>query len=451
VDPGTDGPLVVVGGDAAGMSAAAEARRCDPRRPVVVLERSEHVSYAACGFPYWLGGLVDERDDLVAHDAAYFRERRGIDVRLGHEVAAVDPEARRVELAGGGRVPYGVLVLATGARPALPDVPGTDLPGVHALRDMSSAIALGAALDRLEGGGSALLVGCGPIGLEMAENLCRRGLRIHLIEAADQLAPALHPDVAAPVAHALREGCATSRVDVDLSALRPAPAGRVEAVVDGVPEVHDLVLLATGIVPNAGIGAAAGCRTGPRGALAVDRACRTSVPGILAAGDCATAWHRILERDVWQPLATTANRQGRVAGRTACGREDLFPGILGSWVSEAFGVTFGVTGLDEPAAAEAGFRPTAVARTGRDRSGYMPGATEVCVRLVYDAPTGRLLGGQTAGGRDSANRLRALAVALTARLTVGELAGVDAAYAPPVSALRDPLELAAAAAVGDAP
>lgn len=442
-------PVVVVGGDAAGMSAAAEARRCDPRRPVIVLERTRHVSYAACGFPYWLGRVVEDRGRLVAHTAERLRERRGIDVRLGAEVVGVDPEARTVRLAEGPPVAYGALVLATGARPVRPPVPGADGPGVLTLRDMDSAIALDAALAG-RAGGRVLLVGSGPIGLEMAENLCRRGMAVHLIEALDRLAPALHPDVSAPVAEALDRGCATARHGVRLTRLA-ARDGGVEAVVDGVAERYDLVLLGTGVRPAAEPAVGAGCRLGERGAVAVDRAGRTSVPGVLAAGDCATAWHRILERDVWMPLATTANRQGRVAGRTACGVDARFPGIVGSWVSEAFGVGFGGTGLDEDAAREAGFRPAAVLRTGRDRSGYMPGVREVRVRLVYDEPTGRLVGGQVSGGGDVSSRLHTLAAAVTAGMTVEDLAGLDFAYAPPLSALRDPLELAAAAVTGDGP
>lgn len=443
------GPLVIVGGDAAGMSCAAEARRCDPERVIVVLERSGHVSYAACGLPYWLGGVIPDRDDLVAHTPEYFRERRRIDVRLHTEVVDVDPEARRVVTADGERVAYGDLVLATGARPVTPPVPGVETPGVLTLRDMDSGMAMARRLGGSDGG-TALLVGSGPIGLEMAENLCRRGFRVHIVEREDRLVPSVHPDISRQVVAALEAGCASARTGADLQSLAEWD-GRIRAVVDGVAADYDLVVVGTGIAPASELALAAGCLPGERDAVRVDRSGRTTVEGVWAAGDCATAWHRVLQRDVWAPLATTANRQGRVTGRAVCGRPARFPGVLGSWMSEAFGMGFGATGIDEDTAREAGFVPAAVTRTGRDRSGYIPGAREVTVRLVFDEPTGVVLGGQTAGGADVASRVHALAVVVAAGMTVEDLAGVDFGYAPPLSALRDPLELAAAAVVGDAP
>jgi len=450
------GPLVVVGGDAAGLSAASEARRRDPSRPVVVLERSAHVSYSACGLPYWLGGVVPRREDLVAVPAEELRLRRGIDLRTGCEALWVDPAARRVGTAA-GEVAYDALVIATGARPVPPPVPGLDTPGVHQLRSMDSAIALDAAL-RDRPGGRVLLVGSGPVGLEMAHNLCRRGFDVHLVEAAERLVPGFPADLAARVAAALGEGCVTARTRLALAGL--APEGEGVAVTlrprEGadLAEVYDLVVLGTGVAPRVELAAGAGCALGAGGAVRVDRRGRTTVPGVWAAGDCATSWHRVSGREVWMPTATVATRAGRVAARDACrvgGRAPaLLPGVLGSWVTEAFGLGFGATGLDLPAAHEAGFAAEAITRTGRDRSGYMPGVEEVTVRLVHDGPTGRLLGWQAVGGCDVSSRLHALAIAVAAGMSVDDLAGVDLAYAPPLSALRDPLELAAAAVIGDA-
>jgi NADPH-dependent 2,4-dienoyl-CoA reductase/sulfur reductase-like enzyme len=439
----------VVGGDAAGLSAAAEARRGDESLEIVVLERGPVLSYAACGLPYWLGGEVGALSDLIGFDEETLWRRRRIRARTGTEAVAVDPGEGVVRTAGGERIPYDACVVATGARPRLPAVPGLDTPGVMALRDVPSAERLAARLPSARPA-RVLLVGSGPIGLEVSEALCRRGVTVDLIESAPRLVPALAPDVAAPVAAALAAGCATARCGTTLAGFAPLPGGRVEAVVDGAAAGYDAVLLGTGVEPNAEIAADAGCLLGAGGAVAADRHGRTSVEGVWAAGDCATAWHRVTGRDVWIPLATTANRQGRVAGRDITGRAALFPGVLGSWVSETFGLGFGATGLDVDAAADAGFAPTSITRTGRDRSGYMPDAREVVVRLVWDAPTGRLLGGQTAGGQTVAGRLHALSVAVAAGLTVEDLAGVDLGYVPPLSALRDPLQLAAAAAVGDA-
>jgi NADPH-dependent 2,4-dienoyl-CoA reductase/sulfur reductase-like enzyme len=430
------------------MSGAAEARRADPAREIVVLERGPDVSYAVCGIPYWIGGEVGGADDLVAHDPAYFRERRGIDVRTGAEAMAIDPEARTVRTVGGEEIGYDALLVATGARPVRPTVPGHRADDVLVLRDLESARALQARLERRDVR-RAVLVGLGPIGVEMAEALRRRGIAVCVVEQTPRALALLAEPVAEPVLGALAEGGVEVRAGSSLEGIEAGPDGPVVRA-EGRDLDCDLVLLGTGVAPRAELAAAAGCRLGPGGAIAVDRRGRTSVPGIWAAGDCATAWHRVLERDVWIPLATTANRQGRVAARDIAGRPVRFAGVLGSWVSACFGVGFGVTGLDEAAAAEAGFRPRALHRTGRDRSGYIPGARGVVVHLVWDEPTGRLLGAQAAGAEVS-TRLHTLSVAIGAGLTVGELAGADLGYVPPLSPLRDPVELAAAAAVGDAP
>ena len=443
----------MVGGDAAGMSAASEARRADPDREIVVLERGPDVSYAACGIPYLISGEVADAGELVHHDPEYFLRRRGIEVRTGVEAVAVDPEARRVRCSDGDDVGYGTLVIATGARPVRPPVPGVDLPGVVTLRDLASARRLQDLLGPLTHP-SVLLVGSGPIGLEMAEALIARGARLQIVESAPRVLPALDDEVAAPVVSALEEAGVPARAGATLERI-VLREGRPAATIDGREQVFDLILLGTGVMPNSEIAAGAGCGLGERGAIAIDRRGRTTVGGIWAAGDCATAHHLLLGRQVWMPLATTANVQGRIAARDIV--RDLgddpagrFAGTLGSWVSRFGEVSFGATGLDAPVAREAGFTPEAILRAGRDRSGYMPGARRIVVRLVWDRPTGRLLGGQVAGAGEVSTRLHAISVALWGGLTVRELAECDLGYAPPLSPLRDPVQLAAAAAVGDA-
>jgi NADPH-dependent 2,4-dienoyl-CoA reductase/sulfur reductase-like enzyme len=240
------------------------------------------------------------------------------------------------------------------------------------------------------------------------------------------------------------------RAGATLEAIEAAGDALV-ATVDGAPSACDLVVLGTGVAPNAELAEDAGCALGDGGAILVDRRGRTTVPGIWAAGDCATAWHRVLERDVWLPLATTATRQARVAGRDLAGLPATFPGVLGSWVSTGFGVGFGATGLEVGEAREAGFDAQAITRSGRDRSGYIPGATEIRVRLVWDGAAGRLLGGQVCGRGAVSTRLHTISTAIGAGMTIRDLADADFGYVPPLSALRDPIELAAAAAVGDAP
>jgi NADPH-dependent 2,4-dienoyl-CoA reductase/sulfur reductase-like enzyme len=441
--------LVVVGGDAAGLSGAAEARRTDPDLEIVVLERGPDVSYSACGLPYWIGGEVARESDLVSHDPAYFAERRDIEVRTGVEATGIDAAAGRVWTQDGEAVGYDALLVATGARPVRPPVPGVDLHGVLILRDMVSARALNARLQRGPAR-RALVVGTGALGLEGAEALLRRGLEVEAIEVAPRALPALAEPVAAPVVAALDAAGMEVRTGAKLQGIEPDGDGLV-VTIDGGTRALDLVLLGTGVAPNAEVAAAAGCALGAGGAIAVDRRGRTSVEGIWAAGDSATAWHLVLERDVWMPLATTATRQGRVAGRDLAGGEGWFPGVLGSWMSTFGGVGFGAVGLDPAVAGQAGFVPREVVREGRDRSGYMPGTRPIVVRLVWDDPTGRLLGGQVAGGGEVAARLHSVSLAVGAGLEVRRLAEADLGYVPPLAPLRDPLQLAAGAAVGDAP
>ena len=350
----------MVGGDAAGMSAASEARRADPDREIVVLERGPDVSYAACGIPYLISGEVADAGELVHHDPEYFLRRRGIEVRTGVEAVAVDPEARRVRCSDGDDVGYGTLVIATGARPVRPPVPGVDLPGVVTLRDLASARRLQDLLGPLTHP-SVLLVGSGPIGLEMAEALIARGARLQIVESAPRVLPALDDEVAAPVVSALEEAGVPARAGATLERI-VLREGRPAATIDGREQVFDLILLGTGVMPNSEIAAGAGCGLGERGAIAIDRRGRTTVGGIWAAGDCATAHHLLLGRQVWMPLATTANVQGRIAARDIV--RDLgddpagrFAGTLGSWVSRFGEVSFGATGLDAPVAREAGFTP----------------------------------------------------------------------------------------------
>ena len=442
------GPLVVVGGNAAGMSAAAEARRTDPALPITVLEGGPDASYSACGIPYVISGEVAGLGALVTAPPEEFRRTRDIDVRTGAEAIGIDPEARRLTLAGGEEVPYGALVVATGARPLRPGIPGADHPGVHVLRDLESARDLEAALAP-HVRARAVLVGSGPIGLETAEALLARGAHVTVVEIAPQVLPALSPVAAAPVAAALAAAGVRVRTGATVSEIARDGDG-LAVVVDGERLPADLVVLGTGVAPETRLAAAAGCALGDRDAILVDRRGRTSVPGIWAAGDCAVAHHQVLDRPVWMPLATIANAQGRMTGRDAAGGEGRYAGAIGSWVSRFRDVAFGSAGLDEAAAADAGFTPRAIAREGRDRSGYMPGVLRVLARLVWDAPTGRLLGAQLAGEAAVAPRLHTAAAAIGAGMTIRELAESDFAYAPPVAALRDPLELAAAAAIGDA-
>jgi NADPH-dependent 2,4-dienoyl-CoA reductase/sulfur reductase-like enzyme len=439
--------FVVIGADAAGMSAASEARRVDPGLEIVAYDRGGFASYSQCGLPYLVGGVVPDRQRLFARTVEEFA-CRGIAVRLGHEVTAIDPEHRLVrvrELSSGAETeqPYGQLLISTGASPVRPLVQGLDLAGVFHLDVMEDAIAIQAYLQRHHPK-RALIVGGGYIGLEMAENLYRLGLDVTLIHRRQHLFPSVDVGMAVPI----NEELARHRVDVSLS----------DSVVQGceghhgrIAEVHtsqgavaaDLVLLATGVSPNVALAARAGIAAGPTGAIAVDRHLRTDVPNIFAAGDCAEHWHHVLRRPAWIPLGTTANKQGRIAGRNAAGGDESFAGIVGTAIMRVFDLEVGRTGLTESEAVAAGIDHVATTLNSTDHAGYLPDALPLIVKLVAERSTGRLLGGQAAGQGGVDKRIDVIATALYAGLTLEDVPRLDLAYAPPFNSVWDPVQVAA--------
>ncbi len=366
---------MVVGGDAAGMSAAMQVRRRQPEREIVVLEKGRWTSYSACGIPYLVAGSVGELDDLVARSPETFRSEHGIDVRLGHEARAIDLGARTVEAwsdeAGGSvTVGFDTLHVATGARPLRPDLPGVDLPHVHGVQTLDDAAALEAKVTG-EGVHRVVVVGGGYIGLEMAEAFVQRRLDVTLVEAADQLMPSLDPDVAAPLVDALRGMGIDVRLGSRLEAVEP---GAVVAGGERVPA--DVVVLGLGVRPNAELASAAGIATGVKGAIRVDRRQRTSVEGVWAAGDCCESYHLVARAPVHIALGTVANKQGRVAGINMAGGYAAFPGALGTAVTKVCSVEIGRTGLSLAEAASLRVRGRRGDRGWGDAGGIPAGAQE---------------------------------------------------------------------------
>lgn len=440
--------LVIVGADAAGMSAASEARRLDRDLRIVAFDRGGAASYSQCGLPYLVGGVVADSRQLIARTVEQFAAQ-DIAVRLGHEVTAIDP-ARRVvrvrELPDETErdEPYDRLVIATGASPVRPPtVPGLDLDGIFVLDVLEDALALQAYLRR-HSPRHAVVVGGGYIGLEMAENLARLGLHVRLIQRGEHLFPSVDVDMALPLAQELeRHGVDLSLCDSVLEACVGAH-GRVVHVHTNAGELPaDLVLLATGVSPNVALARAAGIVCGPTGAIAVDDHQRTNVPGTFAAGDCAEHWHRLLRRPAWVPLGTTANKQGRVAGRNAAGGDAAFGGIVGTAITRLFDLEIGRTGLSEREARAEGIACVAATLDSTDHAGYLPDARPLTVKLVAESGTGRLLGAQAVGRSGVAKRIDVLATALYAGLALEDLPRLDLAYAPPFNSVWDPLQVAA--------
>lgn len=439
--------LVVAGGVAAGMSAAARARRLNPDAEIIVYEASGHVTYGACGLPYLISGVVRDPADLVTYTPEYLSSRRHIRALVRHTVLAVDPRLQEVTVRDAtgsvSQVAYDRFILATGGRAARPPIPGADLPGAFTLRTLDDGLAIQEFL-RARQPRRAAILGGGYVGLEMAEAFRALGLEVTLIEQLPQVMAALDPELAELVAaEAARHGVQLllGQSVTALEANRGA-AGLVHTSAGAA--IHaDLVLLAAGVQPSAGLAQAAGLALGRTGAVQVNDRMETSDPRIWAAGDVAEVRHIVSGQAAWVPLGTTANKQGRVAGENAVGGSARFPGVVGTAVVKLFDLEVARTGLHLAEAAAAGFQPVAATVRHRSRAGYYPGGAPMTVRLVLDRPTGRVLGGQLVGAEGAARRVDVIAAALHTGMTVEQFAELDLGYAPPFAPVWDPLLLAA--------
>ncbi|MBA2325157.1 MAG: FAD-dependent oxidoreductase [Actinobacteria bacterium] len=441
--------LVVVGGDAGGMTSASQARRRVPdtgELEIVAFERGEFTSYSACGIPYLVGDVVHEYGDLVARSPEEHRQR-GIDVRTRHEVVGVDLGRRVVhvrDLDGGDEADHGFdqLVLGTGAVPVRPQLDGIDADGVFGVQTLADGIAVRRAVDQ-DKPARAVVIGSGYVGLEMAEAMTRRGLEVALVEAHEQPMYTLDPDMGALVADAL------GGVGVKLYLGERATAfetsdGRVRAVVTEQRTLPcDLVVLGLGVAPNSALAIEAGLGVGETGGIMTDERMETTTDGVWAAGDCVETWHRISHRPVAIALGTHANKQGRVVGVNVTDGEATFPGVIGTAVTKVCAHEVARTGLTERETAEAGIDSVAATIEATTRAGYFPGAEQIKVKVVAELGTGQLLGGQIVGKEGAAKRIDVLAAAIWNGMTAEELIGLDVGYAPPFSPLWDPVLTAA--------
>ncbi|MGC4795135.1 FAD-dependent oxidoreductase [Micromonospora saelicesensis] len=447
--------LIVIGGDAAGMSAASQARRRRDRGDleIVVFERGHFTSYSACGIPYWISGLVPGPEALIARDPETFRTEYAMDVRMRHEVTAIDLERREVvarDLKGGGEVRerFDDLMYATGAVPVKPSWAITDAGGVFGMQTLDDGAALRDWLDADPQPRRAVVVGGGYIGVEIAEALIQRGLSVTLVEAGEQPMSTVDSDMGELVAEAMRGLGITIRGSLPVSGLEERD-GRVSAVVTAEgPIPTDVVVMGLGVRPNTALAEAAGLPLGPTGAIRVDRRMRVpGHPGVWAAGDCVETLHRISGLPVHVPLGTHANKQGRVAGINIGGGYATFTGVIGTAVTKVCDLEVGRTGLRERDATAAGFEFVSVIAESTNRAGYYPGARPMTVKLIAERPSGRLLGAQIVGWSEAAKRIDSLAVALWNGMTVDDMTQLDLGYAPPYAPVWDPVLIAARKAV----
>ncbi|MET7373710.1 FAD-dependent oxidoreductase [Micromonospora arida] len=447
--------LIVIGGDAAGMSAASQARRRRDRGDleIVVFERGNFTSYSACGIPYWISGLVPGPEALIARSPETFRTEYAMDVRMRHEVTSIDLERREVvaqDLEGGGEVRerFDDLVYATGAVPVKPPWAVSDAGGVFGMQTLDDGAALRDWLDADPQPRRAVVVGGGYIGVEIAEALIQRGLSVTLVEAGEQPMATVDAEMAELVADAMRGLGVTIRTSLPVSGLEQQD-GRVSAVVTAEgPIPTDVVVMGLGVRPNTALAEAAGLPLGPTGAIRVDRRMRVpGLPGVWAAGDCVETLHRVSGLPVHVPLGTHANKQGRVAGINIGGGYATFAGVIGTAVTKVCDLEVGRTGLREREAAAAGFEFVSVIAESTNRAGYYPGARPMTVKLIAERPSGRLLGAQIVGWSEAAKRIDTLAVALWNGMTVDDMTALDLGYAPPYAPVWDPVLIAARKAV----
>lgn len=440
--------LLVIGGDAAGMSAASQARRRRPAEEleIIAFERGRFTSYAACGIPYLLGGLVEDAERLVARTPQVFRDRFQIDARTGHEVVEIDTEARRIrvrEVKAGREYQeaWDQLVVAVGAEPLRPPIPGINAQGIFGVQTLEDGLAVERAL--ADDPKNAVVVGGGYIGLEMAEAMVMRGLNVTLVEQAPQPMRTLDPEMGALVADALREVGVELRLGETVDAFETR-GGRVTGVSTGEGVIPaDVVILGLGTRPRSALAREAGIPVGETGGIRTDLRMRSQVEGVWAAGDCIETFHRVSRRPVAIALGTHANKQGRVAGINLGGGYATFPGVVGTAVSKICAVEVARTGLNESEATEAGFAFESVTVESTTRAGYYPGAKRMKTKLLAEQGSGRLLGGQIVGLEGAAKRIDVVAACLWNEMTVDEMQGMDLSYAPPFSPVWDPVLITA--------
>ena len=440
--------LVVIGGDAAGGSAASQARKRQPDLDVVLFERGRATSYSACGIPYWIAGTVEREAQLVARTPEQHRAA-GLDVRMRTEVVGIDTDKGVVhwhdlETGAEGTEPYDDLVYATGSVPMRPPVEGIDAHGVYGVQVLDDGVALRAELDsgRVQ---RVVVVGGGYIGLEIAEACRIRGLDVTVVDLSAQPVGTFDPDVGAMIAEAVRcEGIELVLSD-GVAAIDVGPGGRARAVLtqSGRELPADLVVLGLGVRPNVRLAREAGIPLGTSGGVAVDQRMRTQVPGVWSAGDCVESVHRLSRQRVVVALGTHANKQGRVAGINIGGGYATFPGVIGTAITKICATEAARTGLSEAEAEAAGYSYVTAAVDSTTKAGYFPGASPIRVKMIAERRSGRLLGAQVVGREGAAKRVDALAIAIWNEMTVDEVLSLDLSYAPPFAPVWDPVLIAA--------
>ncbi len=440
--------LLVIGGSDAGISAALRAHELAPDTEITLLLADDYPNFSICGLPYFLSGETPDWRDL-----AHRSEFPGIDVRRRHVARSIDPGARRVRVEHDGRerdIDYDRLVIATGARPIRPSLPGSDLDGVFLLHTMDDSFAVKNHIAHRHPR-TAAIVGAGYIGIEMADALTQTGIAVTLFSRSETVLPTVDPSLGRLIQTELERHDVRVETGVGVERIEQVAGGESASLslTDSSGRLHqaDLILLAVGVRPDSDLARAAGANLGARDAIAISRAMETSLPDVFAAGDCVETHHRQLADPTYISLGTIAHKQGRVAGENALGGDRRFPGTLGTQAIKIFDLAVARSGLSDSEAVAAGLAPLTVEVTANDHKGYYPGATPLTIRMTGDRHTGRLIGAQILGhrGAEISKRIDIVAAALHHYAGVDDLNDLDLSYTPPFSSPWDPVQIAAQA------
>ena len=440
--------IVIIGGNAAGLTAASRAKRINPKLDITVLERLPQIAYSTCGLPYLVAKLV-ETDRLISFTPESFERERGIRVHNFVQVNSIIPGRKRVEatrIDTGESIAFGFdrLLIATGVKPHIPNIPGTDLENVFSVISLQDALKLQKPLEAASRVG---IIGAGYAGLEFAESLRTLGKGVSIFEREPQVLSSIDPDMAQIIEFELRRFGVEVFTSANVLAL-VGQEGRLQGIkvasrLGIVPA--DLVLLDAGVQPNTDLAADTDIRIGLAGGIAVDEHMETTVPGVFSAGNCAEAFCAIRRRPVFSAIGTVAAKQGRIAGENLAGGRSKFRGSIGTTILKVFQLGVGRTGLSSREAADERIPCVSARIEADDRASYYPGASKLWIKLIVDRESRRVIGAQAVGYGDVAKRIDVAATAISSGMTIDELAQLDLAYAPPFGSLWDPLLVAAQA------
>jgi len=438
--------ILIIGGNASGLTAASRAGRIDPRLSVTVVEKGPDISYSTCGIPYFLAKMV-RANDLISYTPESFEKERGIKVHNHTRVDEIAPSRKRVmgmRTDTGERVEFSYerLLIATGVKPRFPDIPGTNLKNVFTLTNLQDALRINEALDKVQ---RVAIIGGGYVGLEMTECLHALGKAVHLYERESHVLPGMDADMAQIIEYELQRFGVRLSTSAKVLALVGGEGGvaGVKAASGLGIDPADMALLDTGVVPDVELARDAGIQIGVTGAISVNEYMETNVPGIFAAGNCAETFCVIRRRPVLNYIGTVAAKQGRVAGENMAARRTKFLGAIGTTVLKVFDLAVARTGLSSADAAEAGMPVVSARIEAVDRAAYYPAARKIWVKLIAERESMKLVGAQVAGYGDASKRIDVAATAITAGLRLDELAQLDLAYSPPYGNLWDPILIAA--------